>query len=84
MFELLKNRTIRWNTYIPDPVDDAKEIGDELDLQIIAEIDGRLISGHWELSKSEWLTVIFVPDWLTKDIISADQIDYWAFTRDIT
>lgn len=84
MFERLKNREIIWRTYTPDPFRDEEEIGDELELQILAEIDGRLISGHWELSKEEWMTVIFIPDWLTKDIISGDEIDYWCFVRDIT
>ncbi len=82
--ETVKNRTIHWYTHTPDPFEDADEIGDKLDLQILAEVDHRLISGHWELSDKEWMTVIFVPDWLTKDIISADEIDYWCFVREIS
>lgn len=83
MFERLKNRELVWRTYTPDPFRDEDEIGDELELQILAEIDGRLISGHWELSKVEWMTVIFVPDWLTKDIIENDDIEYWIFTKEL-
>ena len=81
--ETVKGRTIRWRTYIPDPLEDEEDIGDSLELQVLAESDGRLISGHWEMSGTEWLTVVFIPDWLCKDIISADEIEYWCFAREI-
>lgn len=83
MTETVKNRTIHWFTEAPDPFRNADEIGDKLDLQILAEVDGRLISGHWELSSEEWMTVVFIPDWICKDIVSADEIDYWCFVREI-
>ena len=77
------NKRIVWREEIPDPFLDRDEIGDKLELQILIETDGRLISGHWEMSAVEYATVVFVPDWLTKDIIENDDIEYWCFTRDI-
>ena len=79
----LRCRNIRWFTEAPDPIDEQNYIGDKIDLQVLAEVDGRFISGHWELSGTEWLTVVFIPDWLTKEIISADEIDFWCYVRAI-
>lgn len=80
----IMNKRIVWREDIPDPFLDSDEIGDKLELQILVESDGRLISGHWDMSAVEWATVIFVPDWMCKDIISVDEIEYWCFVRDIT
>lgn len=77
------NKAPYWKEWIPDPIEDVYYIGDKLNLQILACVDGAWISGHWETIGRNFPEVIFVSDWLTKEVISNDKIDFWCFTRDL-
>lgn len=72
-----------WRYYVPDPYEHPEEIGDTMNLQVLAVINDTYISGHFEIDGDKILQTIFIPDFLTKNIISSDEIDAWTFTREL-
>ena len=77
-------KPIKWYYSLPDPYEDGDMIGDKMDLQVLVCIDGGAhISGHFEITGKYSLDVVFVPDVLTKDLITNDIIDHWCFVRDL-
>lgn len=76
-----KRTVLHWHEGIPD----IEEVMDwTKERQIIAYVDGgSYISGHWEVTGEEILDVVFIPDFLTKDIITNDEIAAWLWEREL-